>query len=300
MTIQQLTYFREIAVTRNYTQAAANLYVAQPSISHSIQKLEDELNVPLFIRNPNKTIELTRYGKAFLPTAEKVLDTIREGTAEIEHLRNPYSGIVKIASAFASSYEPFLYLLQAFSATEHSRDIVLRPIVIHDAENFLSLLPSGDIDLLMAVNVSGSQIQSVPFIYEELMAYIPNSNPLSQAKSVKLSELEPFELLAPAQDAPLHEWILDMYRSEGLSPQVSVLDTTEKSNWDSLLSTIVYDQKKVCIFPRVPVRFKYITPVPIDHPMNSRPVSIAWATNRALSPAVRYVRDYIINLFKKQ
>lgn len=298
MTIQQLTYFKEIAITKNYTQAAANLYIAQPSISHSIQKLEDELNVPLFIRNPNKTIELTSYGKAFLPVAEKVLGTLREGTAEIAQLRNPYSGIVKIACAFGSSYEIFLQLLQNFKHAEHSKDIVLRPTIIHEAENFSSMLPSGDIDILLAVNVFGPQIQSAPLAKEELMVYIPNSNPLSKQPSVKLSDLKQEVLLAPSASSTLYKWIMKMYKDEGITPQLSMLEA-DSSNWDALLSTIIYEQEKICIFPHVPVHFNYITPVRLDHPMNTRPISIAWATNRSLSPVIRYVRDWCIDTCKE-
>ena len=297
MTIQQLTYFKEIAATRNYTQAAANLYIAQPTISHSIQKLEDELNVPLFIRNPNKTIELTSFGKAFLPYAEKVLNTLQQGTEEIEQLRNPYSGIVKIAGAFGSSMSVFQHLLENFRESEHSDGISLRPVVIHEPENFSSCLPSGEVDLLVAVNVSGPEIQSQPLAYERLMVYLPNSNPLSRKESLKLADLREEIFLTPGVNSTLYKWIMDMFQSDGLTPQLSTMDA-ENRNWASLLTTIACEQK-VCIFPSLPVSFNNITAVPLDHPMNKRLISIAWATNRALSPAVRYVRQWCIDFCKE-
>lgn len=298
MTIQQLTYFKEIATTKNFTQAATNLYIAQPTISHSIQKLEEELNVPLFIRNPNKTIELTSFGKTFLPYTERVLDTLQEGTAEIERLRDPYSGIVKIAGAFGSSMGVFQCLLENFRTAEHSDGISLRPIVIHEPENFASSLPSGDIDILLAVNVFGPEIQSQPLAYEELLVYMPTINPLSKKASVKLSDLQGETLLSPNASSTLYKWIMEMYREDELIPQVSTMDT-ENSNWASILTTIVCEQQKVCIFPRLPVTFNNISTVPLEHSMNKRLISIAWATNRALSPAVRYVRDWCIAFCKE-
>lgn len=298
MTIQQLIYFREIALTKNYTQAAANLYVAQPSISHAIQKLEEELNVPLFLRQPNKSIELTMYGKALLPVAEKILTTMNEGTAEIARLRNPYSGIVRIGCAFGSSYEIFMQILHNFHKAEHSNDIILRPVIIHDAMNFLSMLSSGDIDLLLAVNISDTHIQSTPLCYEELIVYIPNSNPLSKKSFVTLNDLKQETLLIPSATYSLQKYILQMYKMEGFTPQFSMLDG-EFDNWAVVLSALVYEREKICIFPKLPLKFNNITPVPLVHRMNRRPINIAWATNRELSTATRYVKDWCLDFCRE-
>ena len=50
MTLQQLIYFNAIARLKSYTQAANELFVSQPNLSHAISKLEEELGKPLLIR----------------------------------------------------------------------------------------------------------------------------------------------------------------------------------------------------------------------------------------------------------
>lgn len=45
MNLRQLQYFKTIAELEHYTRAAEKLYVSQSNLSHSIQELEDELNV---------------------------------------------------------------------------------------------------------------------------------------------------------------------------------------------------------------------------------------------------------------
>ena len=67
MTLAQLTYFIEIAKTKNFTEAASNLYISQSNISYAIHALEDELDALLFVRRPNKRIELTMYGETLYP-----------------------------------------------------------------------------------------------------------------------------------------------------------------------------------------------------------------------------------------
>ena len=48
MNLQQLYYFQAISRLKNYTKAAEQLCITQPSLSHAIHLLETELGVPLF------------------------------------------------------------------------------------------------------------------------------------------------------------------------------------------------------------------------------------------------------------
>ena len=47
MNLTHLRYFAELAHTHHYTRAAQNLCITQPSLSHAIFKMEEELGVPL-------------------------------------------------------------------------------------------------------------------------------------------------------------------------------------------------------------------------------------------------------------
>ena len=54
--------FYEVARTENISRAAKELYISQPAISKSISKLEDSLNVPLFVRS-SRGAQLTEEGR---------------------------------------------------------------------------------------------------------------------------------------------------------------------------------------------------------------------------------------------
>lgn len=58
---QQLQYFMELASCLNFTRAAANLYVAQPTLSQQIADLEAQLGVTLFNRS-SRSVTLTPVG----------------------------------------------------------------------------------------------------------------------------------------------------------------------------------------------------------------------------------------------
>jgi LysR family hydrogen peroxide-inducible transcriptional activator len=91
MEIHQLRYFCAIVKQGTFTRAAESEYVAQPSLSQQILKLEDELGGKLFYRLP-RAARLTPLGEFFLPRALAILQAIRDSKTEarkIIELRHP-------------------------------------------------------------------------------------------------------------------------------------------------------------------------------------------------------------------
>ena len=95
MNLRQLQYFKTIAELEHYTRAAEKLYVSQSNLSHSIQELEDELNVEFFVRK-GRNIKLTKYGELFLPYVSQALNLLDTGVARLQDYINPNSGTVVI------------------------------------------------------------------------------------------------------------------------------------------------------------------------------------------------------------
>ena len=50
MELRQLEYFRQIADTHSFNEAARHLNMSQPPLSYQIHQLEEELGVQLFER----------------------------------------------------------------------------------------------------------------------------------------------------------------------------------------------------------------------------------------------------------
>ena len=96
MNLRQLQYFKTIAELEHYTRAAEKLYVTQSNLSHSIQELEDELNVEFFVRK-GRNIKLTKYGELFLPYVSQALNLLDTGVARLQDYINPNSGTVVMA-----------------------------------------------------------------------------------------------------------------------------------------------------------------------------------------------------------
>ena len=72
MELRQLEYFRQIADTHSFNEAARHLNMSQPPLSYQIKILEEELQVPLFLRG-KKRITLTEAGKTLYEQAGNLL-----------------------------------------------------------------------------------------------------------------------------------------------------------------------------------------------------------------------------------
>jgi DNA-binding transcriptional LysR family regulator len=86
MTLQQLEYFLAAAEHRSFSAAAAELHMAQPSLSEQVRRLEAELGVRLFTRG-GRRLELTEAGRLLRPRAERALAAVREAGESVQQVR---------------------------------------------------------------------------------------------------------------------------------------------------------------------------------------------------------------------
>lgn len=75
VTFKDLENFITVANSKTLSEAADKLEMAQPSLSLAIKKLEQELEVPLFLRG-RSGIKLTPQGRMILPEAEQALKVL--------------------------------------------------------------------------------------------------------------------------------------------------------------------------------------------------------------------------------
>jgi len=96
MELDHVEAFLAIVRCGGYTRASSTLHLSQPAISRRIRLLEDELGAPLFERIRTGVI-LSEAGRAFLPHAESVIATMRDGLEAVAALRGGSTGPVTLA-----------------------------------------------------------------------------------------------------------------------------------------------------------------------------------------------------------
>jgi LysR family transcriptional regulator, hydrogen peroxide-inducible genes activator len=77
MNLQQLRYFLVLCEELNFTRAAKQCGISQPSLTNAIRTLERELGAPLFHRSPTC---LTGFGRSVRPHLRRALVCIERAT----------------------------------------------------------------------------------------------------------------------------------------------------------------------------------------------------------------------------
>ena len=93
MELHHLEYFIELSKFQNVSLTAEHLNISQPALSKTISQLEAELGVKLFDR-VGRRIRLNDHGRLFARYAEQTLETLKEGTRNVQNLEVQPSGTI--------------------------------------------------------------------------------------------------------------------------------------------------------------------------------------------------------------
>lgn len=150
MELLQLEYFCAAAENMHITKAAKQLHVAQPALSQSIRRLENELGVKLF-RKQGRNIVLTEYGDYLKSTLDGVLPVIEEIPSRIREMTEERRHTIRINVLAASTLvTEALILFQTenpdirFQVTQNVQD-VNADITIFTMEKFVKPEDSSDL-----------------------------------------------------------------------------------------------------------------------------------------------------------
>lgn len=114
MTLNQLECFMVLAQRLNFTQAADDLFMAQPALSRLISALEKELDLQLFYRN-SRSVALTPAGTVFFKKCPKILDEYRGSVVAARLAQEGYRGSLTLASCGTPSNQSCPHSISAFA-----------------------------------------------------------------------------------------------------------------------------------------------------------------------------------------
>src|SRR5918999_5553241 len=140
---RSLQYFLAVADNGTFTNAAAALNVAQPSLSLAIQNLERELGVKLFHR-VNRGARLTSAGQALLEPARRTLRDFEEAVAAVHNVKELRSGRLVVGCQRHLAADALPQLLGPFH--ERYPDVAISIIAARDAD-VMGVLRSGGADV---------------------------------------------------------------------------------------------------------------------------------------------------------
>lgn len=287
----QLEYFKAVAATQNFTQAAKILSVSQPALSRSIAKLEAEIGFPLFERS-GKAITLNTYGQIFLQYVEISMQKIEEGKQVIQNMLQLSDGEISLAFLLSLGTDIVPNLLSSFRTKNPHIQFKL-------FQNYTSVLldqlETGKIDLcLCSPAFIKDSIDWYPLFDEELFVAVPVNHPLAKRRSIKLAEMAGDPIITFRKDYGLRV-LTDRYCHEaGIQPVIAFEGAEILS-----VAGLVEANMGFALIPHSPAldqaRVKFLR---ISYPKCYRSIAVIWHKQRPLSPAAAKFKNFIIESFR--
>jgi len=170
ISVQQISYILAVVDAGNFSRAAEQCFVTQPTLSMQVKKAEELLGFSLFHRD-SPSLELTVFGEALIP----LLRQIQSDFGAVERLREEFSGTFKERIRIGIIPTITAYMLQDCFA-EWQRLIPATQLSIEElkTEELLGALEKRKIDLaILAGPIDSTNWRSVPLFTEEILAYAP-------------------------------------------------------------------------------------------------------------------------------
>lgn len=184
MDFEVLNTFITLSKTRNFTQAANRLFVAQSTVTNRINELEKEIGISLFWRN-NRSVELTNAGEKFLVYAQKVLDITETALFDITK-SDIYSETVRIGSS-DSIYETHLSELIIKYRQHHPKYAI--KITIGQSTHLIEQLTDGILDIIFSYLPLKKSNFYCSVFHEDDMTLVTNSSNKSFPHGINKSDL---------------------------------------------------------------------------------------------------------------
>ena len=218
MELQQLRYVVAVARTGNFSRAAGQCRVSQPSLSQQIKKLEDELEERLFDRMKSGA-KLTGQGEAFLQHALRILEEVDAAKRQATDAKHLLSGTLTIG--VLPTIAP--YLLPRVIAPFTKKFPGVEVVVQEDTTaRLLKLALDYEIDFALASLPIQNQSLEVNRVFsEELLLALPLHHPLARKRRVSIADLEGEQLMVMKEGHCLGDQVLGFCDRRDVKPKIS-------------------------------------------------------------------------------
>jgi len=287
MELLQLKYFLTVARCEHVTEAAGKLHVTQSSLSKTIQRLEDDLGVPLFDRIGRK-LRLNDFGRTFLQRTEKALFELEQGKREIADLSNPDQGTLQLAVTTASTLPG---ILREFRKNKPDIQFHVQMVSL---ENMSRLLHRGEVDFcLSSPPIEGDDIECQILYDDPIVVAVPMGHRCADRSSIQLTELKDEWFVGVKQGYGVRDMVDSICQSVGFLPKY-VYEGDEPAR----LTALVEAEIGLAFIPSTARNpHERISYLQVEEHRLVRKIALLSHKNRYISKAALEFRSVVMNYF---
>ena len=194
ITLYQLRVLLVVARHRNYTHAAEELYLSQPSVSAQVHELERLIGLPLF-EQVGKRLVLTQAGEVLITHAQNVLMGVEAAADALARLRHLETGCLSLSASTTVGNYVLPKVLGTFHARYPGAELVLD---LKNSEEVCEAVRQGHRELGLIESDLGTQdtdLLLTPYRDDELLLIVPPWHPWAGLGSVPSTVLTQATLL---------------------------------------------------------------------------------------------------------
>lgn len=230
--LNQIQIFLQTAECRNFSTAADALHITQPMVSKTIQALENELGLILFIRD-NKKVKLTPAGKELYENWKNILKYFESSIADANAIQEGKKDRIVIGIPCLTDARRILEILGPLKDSQGQLTISCET---HTTSKLWRLLKNDQLDAIISSKLLLDEKRKNTYqwrvLEENYMAvFVPDTSPLYEREQIGFQELrsENFISISADMDQQYENFLLGMAAEAGFIPRISCYVPNELS-----------------------------------------------------------------------
>ncbi len=219
MNIKELRYFHDLVIHKNFSKVADHFGVTQPTITMAIQRLENDVGAPLFIRSQSHhELTVTPGGLQFDRHVQTILSELEVAHLELTRAKQDriHFGLPPIiGNYFFPAYTPALLdagLLQRLEVDDHGSSELTRLL----QKGVIDIALLGSLTLLHQDAFLTQVITKAP-----LQIIVAPNHPLARTTGVHFKELTHERFITLADEYVHAQAFKQATRTAGIRPKVA-------------------------------------------------------------------------------
>ena len=293
MNLNHLSYFRVLAKLEHYTQAAEELSITQPSLSHAMSALEKDLGTYLFEKQ-GRNIKLTKYGKIYYEYVDKALSELERGEKKLKELTNVSTGTIELGYIYTLGPNFVPKLIKNFTNADENKNIKFL-FGQGTTQSLIKDLKEEKYDMVFCSLVDDEpDIEFIPIANEELVIIVSNEHPLAKNEFIDLSEVGNYPFIGFSEKSGIRSLISDLFKEVDINPNI-ICEVEE----DNAVAGLVEINYGIAVVPKISsLKYYNVKVLPIINPKHERFIYLATLKNRYLTPSVNLFKNYSIEYGK--
>ena len=286
--------FYTVANTGNISKAAKELYISQPAISKSIQKLEESVGCKLFSRS-SRGVVLTDEGKLLYEHVSEAFETLTLGEEKLKRSIELGVGHLKIGvSSTLCKYLLLPYLKEFIRQNPH----ISISISCQSTNDTLKLLEDNKIDIGLIgkpenlKNIHFDFLEEIEDIFVAAKDYLRNL----KARGIQKDHILQSSTLMLLDKNNMTRQYIDDYLQEN---QIIIKDSIDISDMDLLIDFARIGVGVACViknFIREDLANGTLMEIPLGFPIHKREVGFAYKTttkpSKSLAEFIHFYKTY--------